>query len=417
MAIDSSIYQLAGRGVKSVADYDNEAAQAQQNKLALMMGGMKMDEAKRGIADQNTLRGVYAQFGSDTAANTNALYGAGLGKEAGAYAKSAQDMAKDKADTQKTQMANTMQKLALGSQLLGGVTDQASYDAARQTAQASGLDVSRMPPAYDPTFVAQKLKEGQTVKEQFDQHWKAMEYSSPNANAVLAAKTSTDNNNNSNATSRANNSASVGATMRGQNMTDARSRDTIASTMTKPFEVTGPDGTPVLVRQDKQGNISRVEGFGPKAGSDKPMTDGQSKAALFGSRMEAADKILGTLAGQGTQTSIPGAKAGYGIGSMVNMASSGAQQQLEQAKRDFVNAVLRRESGAVIADSEFANADKQYFPQVGDSAAVIAQKASNRAIATRGIQAEVPKAQRGVIKSIINGDAAPNIDSLLDKYK
>jgi len=35
----------------------------------------------------------------------------------------------------------------------------------------------------------------------------------------------------------------------------------------------------------------------------------------------------------------------------------------EQAKKNFVNAVLRLESGAVISPSEFTNADKQYFPQ------------------------------------------------------
>ena len=39
------------------------------------------------------------------------------------------------------------------------------------------------------------------------------------------------------------------------------------------------------------------------------------------------------------------------------------RQKYEQAQRDWVNANLRKESGAVISDSEFANASKQYFPQ------------------------------------------------------
>jgi len=63
--------------------------------------------------------------------------------------------------------------------------------------------------------------------------------------------------------------ASNATAQRGQNMTDSRSRDTNAAAMTKPFEVTGPEGTPVLVHQDKQGNISRVDGFGPKAGANQ----------------------------------------------------------------------------------------------------------------------------------------------------
>ena len=54
------------------------------------------------------------------------------------------------------------------------------------------------------------------------------------------------------------------------------------------------------------------------------------------------------------------------------------QQKVEQAQRDFINAALRVESGASISPSEFENARKQYFPQPGDSAAVIEQKRQNR---------------------------------------
>lgn len=53
-------------------------------------------------------------------------------------------------------------------------------------------------------------------------------------------------------------------------------------------------------------------------------------------------------------------------------------QKYDQAKRNFVNSVLRNESGAVISPSEFSNAEKQYFPQPGDTPEVLAQKAANR---------------------------------------
>ena len=119
--------------------------------------------------------------------------------------------------------------------------------------------------------------------------------------------------------------------------------------------------------------------------------------------MESSNKVLESLAADGTTTSTPGSRAGYGIGAVMNTMSSAKQQQLLQAKRDFVNAVLRRESGAVIADSEFDNAEKQYFPQVGDSPEVQKQKGNNRAIAIRGVQAEVPKAQRGILREIQDG--------------
>lgn len=66
-----------------------------------------------------------------------------------------------------------------------------------------------------------------------------------------------------------------GVTVRGQDMTDSRSRDSTAATMSKPFEVTGPDGKPVLVQQDKQGNITPVQGYTAKTSGGKPMTDMQ----------------------------------------------------------------------------------------------------------------------------------------------
>ena len=63
---------------------------------------------------------------------------------------------------------------------------------------------------------------------------------------------------------------------------------------------------------------------------------------------------------------------------MPNVLKSEERQKYEQAQRNFINAVLRRESGAVISDEEFANARLQYFPQPGDSQGVIAQKKQNR---------------------------------------
>ena len=60
--------------------------------------------------------------------------------------------------------------------------------------------------------------------------------------------------------------------------------------------------------------------------------------------------------------------------------------------------MLRRESGAVIGPTEFESGDKQYFPQIGDKPATIAQKARNRQMAIDGILAEVPEGKRGSLK-------------------
>jgi hypothetical protein len=57
---------------------------------------------------------------------------------------------------------------------------------------------------------------------------------------------------------------------------------------------------------------------------------------------------------------------------------SGPMQSYVQAARNFINAILRRESGAVISPSEFAEARQQYLPQPGDLPETLAQKRINR---------------------------------------
>lgn len=128
----------------------------------------------------------------------------------------------------------------------------------------------------------------------------------------------------------------------------------------------------------------------PLAGFQKPLTEGQSKSLLFGSRMQAADKVMAELEAAGKVVSTPLSQAPF-VGGLVNALNTEKGQMLDQAKRDFLTAALRRESGAVIGDNEFDSANIQYFPQIGDSEAVIRQKAKNRDLAIRGILADVPK--------------------------
>ena len=153
----------------------------------------------------------------------------------------------------------------------------------------------------------------------------------------------------------------------------------------------GNGKAPSGYRFREDGGLEAIPG-GPAA-DGKPLTDSQSKALLFGSRMRDADKILTQLASEGTTTSVPGSKAPL-IGGLITALSSENKQMLEQAKLDFMTAVLRRESGAAISTGEFESANRQYFPQIGDSEKVIAQKAANRKLALKGVLMEVPAQQR-----------------------
>ena len=157
--------------------------------------------------------------------------------------------------------------------------------------------------------------------------------------------------------------------------------------------VTGPDGTVTIVdkvnrtAQPVLGADGKPVVKGAAGGGGKPMTEGQAKANIYGGRMLESDKIL-------SEMDIANDRLPQGGRAATNWTQSPHQQQVDQARRDFINAVLRRESGAAISPSEFANADKQYFPQLGDSKEVLAQKRRNRQVATTLMLQEVPEAQR-----------------------
>lgn len=125
----------------------------------------------------------------------------------------------------------------------------------------------------------------------------------------------------------------------------------------------------------------------------KPLTEFQGKSTSFGLRADAASRIIDTVGKNGeVQPSLTKRAAdavpliGSGLGMVANQFQTPEQQQVEQGQRDFINSVLRQESGAAISASEFDNARKQYFPQPGDSQQVIAQKKANREMAIDGFR-------------------------------
>lgn len=133
----------------------------------------------------------------------------------------------------------------------------------------------------------------------------------------------------------------------------------------------------------------------------KAPTEFQGKSAAFGLRADEANKLLNDLQGKYNPAAINSKLSvsevpllGGALGAATNkLALSPEDQQAEQAQRDFVNAVLRQESGAAIGAQEFDNARKQYFPQPGDSKEVIAQKARNRQLSVQALQANAGKAK------------------------
>ena len=139
--------------------------------------------------------------------------------------------------------------------------------------------------------------------------------------------------------------------------------------------------------------------------SEKPLTEFQGKSMNFGTRSAEADKIL-----RNTKYNPVSVEAVRKTGVVGNLFAAPETQKVVQAQRDFVNAVLRQESGAAISASEFENAQKQYFPQPGDSADVIAQKARNRETVIKGFARQAgPNGGRDVAEVYNAPYAAPQV--------
>lgn len=199
-----------------------------------------LDNSRQEMARQNALAQILGRgdFNPQTPQGQAELYRAGGVKGAQTFMKGQADIDKVKADamktgaeTEKVQIEKYFKKLELMGQLMGGVRDQASYDQMR--AQAAKIPeladlAPNMPPIYDPQAIEIGQQKAMSVKDRLEARHKELTLAETGRHNLSTEKISVDNNIRTNDTSRANNQASVGATMRGQNMTDARSRESNA---------------------------------------------------------------------------------------------------------------------------------------------------------------------------------------------
>jgi hypothetical protein len=115
-------------------------------------------------------------------------------------------------------------------------------------------------------------------------------------------------------------------------------------------------------------------------------TEDERKNVGFANRMFAAERVFRDpqIIDQQTNLRQQGFEQVPGVG---NYLTSGAKQRATRAEKDFVTAVLRRESGATIREEEFANEALKYFPRPGDSESVLRDKRDARIEAMRAVAA------------------------------
>lgn len=161
--------------------------------------------------------------------------------------------------------------------------------------------------------------------------------------------------------------------------------------------------TDALQRQNIQSQINdRNQAPVINTLNGKDQSADQLKANGYGDRLNEADIIIANLGSKFTGNLSIG-------GSLPNLLQSGDRQAYEQAKKNFVTAVLRRESGASIAPTEFKTAEEQYFPQAGDKSDVLVNKEKARNTAVNNMYREA-----NVLRPVLPGQI---IESDGKKYR
>jgi len=203
MALDPSIILNLGKGVTPLLSQGEIDDQRMQREL----GGLKLSQLRQGMQDDAEQRRI-AQ-GTAPEGLASAYYKAGLVKPAQDALKFQTEQKKSGLETMKLQVEQHLKNYEVAGQIMNGVRDQATWERARQQpAQIFGPEAAaQMPAQYDPALIEEKRAQAMSVKQQLEQKWKEMEYTTPNANARLQAQTSATNNANT-----------VAATTRGQDL-------------------------------------------------------------------------------------------------------------------------------------------------------------------------------------------------------
>lgn len=105
----------------------------------------------------------------------------------------------------------------------------------------------------------------------------------------------------------------------------------------------------------------------------KEPTEAERLSLGFAKRTESSDKVLNDL-----ENKFINKEGGFSPSSEFPFAperlKSESRKNYEAAQKDFVGAILRKESGAAISDEEFKRESEKFFPLPGDTPANIAYK-------------------------------------------
>lgn len=175
-----------------------------------------------------------------------------------------------------------------------------------------------------------------------------------------------------------------------------------------------PEG--MVIESDGQGGFRMVQGAGAAGAAAKPFTEAQGKDVVFATRakgaLETLDPIAGALASRG-EVAADWLPMGLGGG-----LQSDEYQVAKTAGDEFLQAILRKDTGAAITPAEQALYGETYLPRPGDSEARLQYKAEARQRAVAALEAGMSPAQivaqeKALAKgsgSVVQPESATNAD-------
>lgn len=365
MPIDPNI----ALSVRPVADPMEQVGKAMSLRALAQQGQlqqMQMQQAEQDQRDQMTLRDLYARNANDPAELLKNVRGAGLYKQADALEKSdlerrklSTETAKATAETQRAQAETQLKHLDYKKQMMTGLLADPSDDAIAsvlgsfvqqgmsrpEDAQAEFAKIQKMPLGMRREYLQFVLAKQDQAIGMLTPKLEALDMggtrqvvdmnprTNPGALGATYQKTQTPDS-----------VASVGATIRGQNMTDARAREATEQGKVPPGYQRLPDGS-----------------LQPMKGG--PADPGAKQAAAAGKilpLLDEAEKLLGNATGSYLGAGYDAVAQGFGV------ATKGAQAtaQLKALEGALMMAQPRMEGPQ--SDKDVA-LYRQMAGQIGDS--------------------------------------------------
>lgn len=186
------------------------------------------------------------------------------------------------------------------------------------------------------------------------------------------------------------------------------------------YPINPPSGMSVETGPD--GQVRVTQGAGVTGAAGKPFTEGQSKDNVYATRAEGALATLDPVAE--ALTSRSGRAAEFVPMGLARGAQSDEFQIAQNAGNEFLQAILRKDTGAAITAQEQALYGETYLPQPGDGAPVLAQKKQARRRAIEALKSGMSPAQIVAQERALQASGSQTLDpvdglsddDLLSKY-